>query len=80
MSMQYRIQLPITREKRGWSQEYITIYPPPTKIDECKEWCKATVGINGWNYYGIYRKIPCEFRFKRGEDAVAFRLRFGLHD
>jgi hypothetical protein len=80
MSMQYRIQLPITREKRGWSQQYITIYPPEEQISACKEWCRLMVGTNGWNYYGKYKKVPCEFRFKRGEDLVAFKLVFGLHD
>ena len=78
MSMQYRIQLPSRTEKRGYSQLPITIFPPDGILEEYKEWCKERVGVNGWNYYGKYRRIPCEFRFKRGEDLVAFKLVFGL--
>lgn len=76
--MKYRIQLPSTTEKRGWSQLPVTIFQPDGILEEYKEWCKDRVGANSWNYYGKYRKIPCEFRFKRGEDLVAFKLTFGL--
>lgn len=78
MGMKYRVQLPHTTEKRGYSQLPITIFPPDGVLEEYKEWCKERVGANGWNYYGKYRKQPCEFRFKRGEDLVAFKLTFGL--
>jgi hypothetical protein len=78
MGMKHKIQLPSTIEKRGWSQQPITIYPPDGILEEYKEWCKERVGANGWNYYGKYRKRPCEFRFKREEDLLAFRLVHGL--
>jgi hypothetical protein len=48
------------------------------KLEEYKEWCKKNVGANMWNYYGQHKKIPCEFRFKRGEDALAFTMKFVL--
>lgn len=46
------------------------------KLHKYKEWCKKNVGANNWNYYGQHKRVPCEFRFKRGEDALAFSLRF----
>lgn len=76
--MKYKVQLPSTTEKRGWSQQPITIYADDKLIDVYKEWCKERVGVNNWNYYGKYRKVPCEFRFKREEDLLAFKLVFGL--
>lgn len=78
MAMMHRVQLKITTEKRGWSQQPVIIFLPDGVLEEYKEWCKERVGANGWNYYGKYRKIPCEFRFKHGEDLVAFKLTFGL--
>jgi hypothetical protein len=53
-------------------------YPPDEIIERGKQWCKERVGSNGWNYYGKYRKVPCEFRFKNEEDLLAFKLTFGL--
>lgn len=76
--MKYSVQIPSWIEKRGWSQLPVTIYVDDKKIESYKTWCKEQVGADGWNYYGKYRKVPCEFRFKRGEDLLAFKLVFGL--
>lgn len=48
------------------------------KLEEYKDWCKKHVGTDNWNYYGPHKKVPCEFRFKRGEDALAFKIMFLL--
>ena len=77
--MRYRIQLPVKRERHAWVPgTYIDVYPPEEQINRCKEWCKTVIGNNRWNYYGVFKKVPCEFRFKREEDLVAFKLVFGL--
>lgn len=47
-------------------------------IGQCKRWCKEKVGANNWNYFGEFRKVPFEFRFRRAEDALAFRISFGI--
>lgn len=47
-------------------------------LNEYKQWCKEKVGANGWNYFGQYRNIPYEFRFKKAEDLLAFKLTFGV--
>lgn len=82
MSMMYRIQLPITYTKRHlWNAPYhedSPIYPSVAEIEVYKKWCKNMIGPNGWNYYGMYREVPCEFRFKKAEDLVAFKLTFIL--
>jgi hypothetical protein len=80
MSMKYRIALPVVYSKNTWTgaDEYPVLSPKQENLTKYKEWCKDRVGTNGWNYYGQYRKIPFEFRFKRGEDLVAFKLTFGL--
>ena len=80
MGMKYRYAFPIKYNKNPYTGMDTWPMSNPTleQLDECKQWCKEKIGANGWNYYGMYRKIPCEFRFKRGEDLVAFRLRFGL--
>ncbi|HEY6436120.1 MAG TPA: hypothetical protein VIY47_05995 [Ignavibacteriaceae bacterium] len=77
--MQYKIRL-IPRYKISGlgTKVWPPIYPDQKLIDELKRWCKETIGTNGWNYYGMYRKIPFEFRFKRSEDLLAFKLTFGL--
>lgn len=82
MSTRYRLALPVRFTKNAWSgaNQWPPIYPTQEQLDEYKEWCKTQVGANKWNYYGIYRKIPCEFRFKCGEDMLAFKLRFGLYE
>lgn len=77
MGMKHKVQLPFTTEI-GWAQQPIVIYTDDKIIEKYKEWCKERVGVNGWNYYGKYRKKPCEFRFKREEDLLAFRLVHGL--
>lgn len=79
MSMRHRVQLPIKKERHPWVPgTYTHVYPSAERINRCKEWCKIVIGSNNWNYYGVYRKVPCEFRFKREEDLVAFKLVFGL--
>ena len=46
---------------------------------ECyKDWCKTHVGPNLWNYYGEYKKIPFQFKFKNAEDLLAFKIRFSI--
>jgi hypothetical protein len=54
------------------------IKPDWKEIEVYKNWCKEHVGANNWNYYGEYRTIQYEFRFKNSEDLLAFKLRFGL--
>lgn len=82
MSMQYKVRLPIKRvEKYKWgtnSTMTIAEYPTDAQIEIYKQWCKTHIGSNKWNYYGKYRKVPCEFRFKEEQDAVAFKLTFVL--
>lgn len=84
MGMMHRIALGVvfTQTTNYYSNITTSAWPPisPTQaqLDIYKDWCKENVGTNGWNYYGIYRKVPCEFRFKRSEDLLAFKLKFGL--
>lgn len=82
MSLQNRIALNPKYSKvvgGHYSHWPVLIWPPNKDVDEYKVWCKEHIGTNGWNYYGQYRKIPFEFRFKRSEDLLAFRLTFGFH-
>ncbi len=79
--MRYKIQLPISyKEEYAYSGKkmLLTEFPPDAQIEKYKQWCREKIGTNKWNYYGKYRKVPCEFRFKDAGDAVAFRLTFGL--
>jgi hypothetical protein len=82
MSMKYKVQLPIKHiEKYSWSSGskiLIPDFPPDAEIEKYKQWCKEKIGTNKWNYYGKYRKVPCEFRFKDPADATAFKLTFIL--
>lgn len=80
MGMKYRHAIPLKYDVNYYNgkEMWPPVYPTQDQLEEYKKWCKANVGPNGWNYYGMYRKIPCEFRFKRGEDLVAFKLRFVL--
>jgi len=80
MGMKHRVQLPSITEidKNWWTPREITVFQTDKEIETYKEWCKERVGVNGWNYYGKHRKVPCEFRFKRSEDLLAFKLVFGL--
>jgi hypothetical protein len=44
--------------------------------EELKDWCYCNVGVNKWLHYsypGTYK-----FLFNDDEDAVAFKLRFGV--
>ena len=81
MSLTYRVVLPVKWTKNTWNDTdmWPPVWPTQAMLDELKDWCKTNIGTNGWNYYGYYRKVPCEFRFKRPEDLVAFKLRFGFH-
>ena len=72
--MKYRIQL-----RCGHAGLPRITHPTVQIVNTCKDWCKETLGTGGWNYYGMYRKIPFEFRFKRAEDMLAFKLIFGEH-
>jgi hypothetical protein len=76
MSAPYRIQVPLV-EDRTWPFYGLTNVSQD-KINKCKRWCIANVGANNWNYYGYEKKRPVEFRFKKEEDLLAFRLVFGL--
>lgn len=81
MSMKNKVALKVQWTKNSWSgkEQWPPVWPTQPQLEEYKEWCKRNVGPNGWNYFGFYRKIPCEFRFKKSEDLLAFKLAFGLH-
>lgn len=81
MSMRNKIALGVKWTKNTWSNadQWPPVWPTHADLEKYKGWCKENVGANGWNYYGYYRKIPCEFRFKRSEDLLAFKLTFGFH-
>ena len=81
MSMRHKIIIPITYQlnPNGWAQQkWVPIYPEQKYIDSLKAWCREYIGVNQWNYFGQYRKVPFEFRFKRSEDLLAFKLTHGL--
>lgn len=81
MSMTYRYNLkPVFTKDSYGNMKWDPDWPTQKDVNAIKEWCKVHVGANGWNYFGQYRKIPFEFRFKRGEDMLAFKLTFGFHD
>jgi len=77
--MEHKVQCKLGYGKDIWSGKSL-VWPieSPTndQIETCKKWCKEHIGSNGWNYYGKYRKIPCQFRFKQREDLLAFKLVF----
>lgn len=79
--MKYRIQIPTKFDKSHWSGRDIwpPVEPAQAQIDIYKKWCNENAGANNWNYYGMYRRRPFEFKFRRPEDLPAFRLTFGLH-
>lgn len=82
MSMMHRIQIP-NNLKEFWENHRsyhsaVALYPQQSTLNQYSAWCKERVGPNGWNYFGMYQKVPFEFRFKRQEDLLAFRLTFGL--
>jgi hypothetical protein len=76
----FNIQIPIVWPTNiwngllGWPQTS----PAYTEISQMKHWCNERVGHNNWNYYGIHKKTPCMFKFKKEEDLLAFKLRFNL--
>jgi hypothetical protein len=80
MGMKYSVQLPTTEvpNPNYYRGGMITVFATDKEVEAYKEWCKERVGANEWNYYGKYRKKPCEFRFKREEDLLAFKLVHGL--
>jgi hypothetical protein len=54
-------------------------YGPPCTTEECKDWCYANVGPFGdWAYKRTDNYLGYEFLFRRPEDAVAFKLKFGV--
>jgi len=80
MSMRYRIVLKMELQKDiyGRTMAWPVLSPTDDEITMYKTWCKEHVGQNGWNYYGQYKKVPYEFRFKCSEDLLAFKLTFGF--
>ncbi len=80
MSIQNRIALKVEWAKGSYfiRDVWPIVTPTHKEIEVYKNWCKENIGANNWNYYGLYRQIPCEFRFKLPEDLLAFRLTFGL--
>jgi hypothetical protein len=78
--IRYKIQLPLVWTKHPWFEK--TCWPPisPTfeDVEKMKSWCKSNVGTDCWNYYGVHKKVPCEFIFDHEEDLLAFRLTFGI--
>lgn len=80
MSVMYRVQLPLVWTRDMWTNTEIwpIVSPSFDELELKKQWCKDVVGANGWNYYGVHKKVMCEFRFKREEDLLAFKLRFGV--
>jgi hypothetical protein len=78
--MTYKVWLKVEWTKNSWTgkDQMPIITPSVAEIEKLKDWCREKVGANGWNYYGYYRIKPCEFRFKRSEDLLAFKLTFGL--
>ena len=76
MTAPYRIQVSLI-EDNTWPF-YMARHEMHLKVKEYKDWCAVNVGANNWNYYGYEKKRPFEFRFKKQEDLLAFRLRFGI--
>jgi hypothetical protein len=46
------------------------------RLNAMQKWCKENVAQDDWNYYGMYKDIPFEFKFRNGEDFLAFKFRF----
>lgn len=85
MSMTYKINLPVEFEQRyNWLSNKTENWGIPIckrhDLQSMHNWCRERLGTNRWNYYGKYRKIPFEFRFKSAEDFLAFKMTFGLHE
>lgn len=80
MSMMFRVSVAkhiITDDLPVWIQ-HTSDTINDERLNAYRQWCKKNIGKNGWNYFGRYRKVPCEFRFRREEDLLAFRLTFGV--
>jgi hypothetical protein len=41
-------------------------------------WLNDTIGRSNWQFHGAGSKHPFSIRFERREDALAFKLKFGL--
>jgi hypothetical protein len=80
MSLDHRIVLKAVLPTDMWGRTiaWPVVSPSPREIDAYMKWCKEKVGADNWQYYGEYKKIPFEFRFRRSEDLLAFRLTFGF--
>jgi hypothetical protein len=78
--MNYRITLyeECTYTERNYFSGKVWVHPNHKRIHELKEWCKEYVGQNNWCYYGHEKKNPHEFRFRNGEDLLAFKFKFGF--
>lgn len=78
--MKYKLHLPIKWTKNAWSglDQWPMVSPIIEDLEKYKVWCKENVGVNNWNFYGMYRKIPCELRFRYQVDLLAFMLTFGF--
>lgn len=51
-------------------------YPSPEEVVEYQKWCVDNVGLfyKEW----CYVKVDFAFYFRDGEDAITFKMRFGL--
>ena len=76
----FTVQIPIAWTMSCWdgSSRWPHVSPTDSKISQMKHWCNERVGHNNWNYYGIHKKTPCSFKFKKEEDLLAFKLRFDV--
>jgi len=46
--------------------------------NEYRRWLNGTIGRSNWQLYGFGTHHPGTIRFETREDALAFRLKFGL--
>lgn len=43
-----------------------------------RAWLNETIGRCNWQFHGPGSSHPCMIRFEHKEDAVAFKLKFGI--
>jgi len=48
------------------------------KNNERLDWLRENLHRQDWQFHGPGSEHPCTICFQRKEDALAFRLRFGL--
>ncbi len=46
------------------------------QLNTLQKWCKENVAQDNWNYYGMHQITPFEFKFRNGEDMLAFKFKF----